>query len=982
MHVAATHASGRPRARRRLIPILAAASLTAGLLPLVVAPAVAAGAPSNAIFDNTPAVLPADLPGQPFQAQHVSQFGADVLFAVGGRALDSVKVMMTSAARRSVWPSWPTTLAGGWAQPITLNLFTVDPQEPTQLASLISSVTQTFSVPWRPESDPTCPDTGRGPGFAWRAADAACHDALAFAVVFDLSSLSLIAPERLAFGVAFSTSDYGAAPLRTANPDGGPYDVLSVATYPGTSVATPASVGQFVPDDASAFLSASAGAVYCDHGVGGSGTFRLDAGCRAGALPAIQVNTQTPCSITCYVSGATGNDVFGGAAPGQAKRSLAAAVAQVVPGGTVVVAAGTYTETLDLHKGLTLAGPNAGVNPNTAIRGPEAVLAGGQGTTIRISTADPVTVDGFSFSGAQGALIDSYTAGNRPTIQNDIFSASADRFYLGNPSTVTFRYNSLHDLTDCAACDGLFILGNWNGATGTAASITGNVWRNVASNGVSLTNVSGTVSGNTFSQLVYYGLLLADGTSVDVTGNTFDRVSNPGFAVSTWGAGVRLYQPSQGFGARITNNVFSSNFVGVAVRMASPTVDLNGLDVQVHNNLFSGNAYGVRHEGYGILDATCNWWNSTGGPGAAGADPVLGPVTFTPWNSAPGGPCGGHITAPQTSVSLNGAFTSDMLAVVSQANAGFQAANPGTTVQLGYNTSDGALAALRSGSIPIAGISRPLTAAERGDVYAWRVGSDAMVFAVQDSSSMAFLTGLTSAQVRAIWSGTLTRWSQLGGPSAPIIPRSLTFDVAMRDDLLRLFSVTDLDEQTTVAATGLPRLEAPLRAASAVATTPYQIVYTSLAGAAQAGLRVVPLDGVAPGAQTVADGTYPAIRQFFIALPRFAGPASAYTDVPSAVKGQDLVNYLLGAAGQAAVGAANFAQVSGPGGQAIPDLDIDLNGGVGLTDIGQVTGRWNSSSPGVPGWIRADVDNSGGVGLTDIGRITGHWGQAGFTPPG
>jgi hypothetical protein len=84
--------------------------------------------------------------------------------------------------------------------------------------------------------------------------------------------------------------------------------------------------------------------------------------------------------------------------------------------------------------------------------------------------------------------------------------------------------------------------------------------------------------------------------------------------------------------------------------------------------------------------------------------------------------------------------------------------------------------------------------------------------------------------------------------------------------------------------------------------------------------------------------------------------------------------------GQTAMGAVGFVQISVPSKQPVPDADIDLNGGIGLTDIGQITGRWNRVDT-IPGSVRADVDNNGGVGLSDIGKITGQWGAAGFAAP-
>jgi hypothetical protein len=341
--------------------------------------------------------------------------------------------------------------------------------------------------------------------------------------------------------------------------------------------------------------------------------------------------------------------------------TISAAVAASSPGDTINVAAGVgpYVESFGINWALSLRGPNFGISPNGGSRGAEAVVDGGGSTTIRISTTDPVTIDGFTFAGGTAAFLDSYTSGNRPTIAHNIFRDQVNGFFFNESATFTFQDNYLHDLTDCGGCEGLFLAGNWNGATGTVASIRDNVWSNDGGPATNLSSISGTISGNRFSFVTYYALFLANGTNVDIAGNTFDHTINPDLTVRTWGAGIRFFTPSAGFGARITNNTFTSNYVGIGVRMGSPTADITGMDVYAHQNNFVGNtAAGIRHDGLGTFNATCNWWNSASGPTNAGnpggtGDAVdgTGPVTFSPWLTAPApsGACNGPLPPQPTS---------------------------------------------------------------------------------------------------------------------------------------------------------------------------------------------------------------------------------------------------------------------------------------------------------------------------------------------
>lgn len=331
--------------------------------------------------------------------------------------------------------------------------------------------------------------------------------------------------------------------------------------------------------------------------------------------------------------------------------TISAAVAAASSGDTIQVCPGTYLESIGVDKGLIINGANAGVSPNTGTRTAESVINGGGGPAIRIGTTDPVTIDGFTFTGGTGPMIDSYTSGHNPTIIHNIFRDQVDGFFFFEPALFTFEDNYLHDLTDCGGCEGIFIAGNWNGTTGTVASIKANVWTTLTGPATNLSDISGTISGNHFSYVSYYCVFLANGTNVDVKDNTFDYTINPDITVRTWGAGIRFFTPSAGFGARITGNTFSGNYVGIGVRMGSPTADITGMDVYAHQNNFVGNiAAGLRHDGLGTFNATCNWWNSASGPTNAGnpggtGDVVdgTGPVTFTPWLTSSGGACTGGL---------------------------------------------------------------------------------------------------------------------------------------------------------------------------------------------------------------------------------------------------------------------------------------------------------------------------------------------------
>lgn len=97
-------------------------------------------------------------------------------------------------------------------------------------------------------------------------------------------------------------------------------------------------------------------------------------------------------------------------------QTIAAAIAKVATGGTIIVAAGTYTENLTINKSLSLTGPNLNISAVTGTRNPEATLTG-----VILVTASDVTINGMditnpAYSGNSIKGIQLYSSG--PTISN------------------------------------------------------------------------------------------------------------------------------------------------------------------------------------------------------------------------------------------------------------------------------------------------------------------------------------------------------------------------------------------------------------------------------------------------------------------------------------------------------------------------------------------------------------------------------------
>ncbi len=310
----------------------------------------------------------------------------------------------------------------------------------------------------------------------------------------------------------------------------------------------------------------------------------------------------------------------------------------------------------------------------------------------------------------------------------------------------------------------------------------------------------------------------------------------------------------------------------------------------------------------------------------------------------------------------------------------FESQWPGTDAQTAFIGSGNGLTELRqfNGTNYVAPSSRPLNTTELQTLYGFLAGRDAFVMEVRNSAEMGFVNNITSSQVEGIYEGTITNWSQLGGPNQAIVPRARITGSGSQPDFLSHFSIDSTLEANTIAATGLPRLTESVEMSQAVAANNYQIAYTSLGNVAYPGTKALTLNGIAPSQTTVSNGTYPAIRTLWLAVAKTAN-YNRFDD-SAVVRGDDWVNFVLSVAGQGIVNAADFVPVGTPANPPIPDWDINLDGNTSLSDLGAVTARWGQSSS-CTGWIRADANNSSNVSLGDIGVVTGRWGNAGFVPP-
>jgi phosphate transport system substrate-binding protein len=144
---------------------------------------------------------------------------------------------------------------------------------------------------------------------------------------------------------------------------------------------------------------------------------------------------------------------------------------------------------------------------------------------------------------------------------------------------------------------------------------------------------------------------------------------------------------------------------------------------------------------------------------------------------------------------------------------------------------------------------------------------------------------LTSQQVRDIYMGKITNWSQVGGPSTPIV--AISRDTS--SGTYETFESLVMKKQPMGA--GVEYVNANPQAHARVKTTAGAIGYVGL-GFLDTAVKAVQIDGVLPTRQTVATGAYPVTRPLFMftnGYPKLGGMVHKFVAFYLTERGQELV---------------------------------------------------------------------------------------------
>ncbi len=119
------------------------------------------------------------------------------------------------------------------------------------------------------------------------------------------------------------------------------------------------------------------------------------------------------------------------------------------------------------------------------------------------------------------------------------------------------------------------------------------------------------------------------------------------------------------------------------------------------------------------------------------------------------------------------------------------------------------------------------------------------------------VSALTRDQIRDIYTGKITNWSQVGGPNMPIV-------VISRDTSSGTYESFDaLVMEKQPMGSGVEYVNSNPQAHARVKTTHGAIGYVGI-GFLDRSVKAVKVDGIMPSAQSIANGVYPVARPLFL----------------------------------------------------------------------------------------------------------------------
>ena len=197
------------------------------------------------------------------------------------------------------------------------------------------------------------------------------------------------------------------------------------------------------------------------------------------------------------------------------------------------------------------------------------------------------------------------------------------------------------------------------------------------------------------------------------------------------------------------------------------------------------------------------------------------------------------------------------------------------------------VAALQNRTVDIANSSRPMKTKEISACKSkgvsptpYAIANDGISIVVHKDNKVK---NITQAQIKAIYTGKIKNWKELGGVSMPIV-------VISRDVASGTFEVFNEKALSGAKVDGSAQLLASNNAVvTAVGDTPGAIGYAGL-GYVNETVKVLSVNGIMPSETSVKDGSYPLARKLYMYTNGKAkGTVASYLSFIQSPAGQEIV---------------------------------------------------------------------------------------------
>ncbi|MBO5365474.1 MAG: substrate-binding domain-containing protein [Peptococcaceae bacterium] len=146
------------------------------------------------------------------------------------------------------------------------------------------------------------------------------------------------------------------------------------------------------------------------------------------------------------------------------------------------------------------------------------------------------------------------------------------------------------------------------------------------------------------------------------------------------------------------------------------------------------------------------------------------------------------------------------------------------------------------------------------------VGRDALVFINNEQNPV---DNLTQAQLIDIYTGKVTNWNEVGGEDLDIIPYQRVATSGSQSLFMKLLmkDVVPMDAPMELRPAEMGMLIDELaRYNNESNALGYSVFYYANYMYQQPGLRMIAVDGVQPSDETIADGSYPLLNEYYVVI--------------------------------------------------------------------------------------------------------------------